>query len=126
MNSIELLKSELQELFSLIDGIEIRYEFKKSTFTHIVEVKPLDLFSSNSLYIEKEIELEEKFSELFPNEDLVFVSENSLSKIEQADLTLVYFKVAYKQEKQMFYSIDQLINDFQIDGEGEINYALAA
>ena len=126
MNSIELLKSELQELFSLIDGIEIRYEFKKSTFTHIVEVKPLDLFNSNSLYIEKEIELEEKFSELFPNEDLVFVSENSLSKIEEADLTLVSFKVAYKQEKQMFYSIDELINDFQIDGEGEINYALAA
>ncbi len=126
MNSIELLKSELQELFSLIDGIEIRYEFKKSTFTHIVEVKPLDLFSSNNLYIEKEIELEEKFSELFPNEDLVFVSENSLSKIEEADLTLVSFKVAYKQEKQMFYTIDEFINDFQIDEEGENNYALAA
>ncbi|MBE7696456.1 hypothetical protein [Tenacibaculum finnmarkense] len=126
MNSIELVKQELQELFSLIDGIEIRYEFKKSTFTHFVEVKPLDLFSTNNVYIDKEISLEEKFSELFPSEDLVFISEDSLSKIENPLLTLSPIKIVYKQEKQLFYTIDEPLNNFQMDINNELNFASAA
>ncbi len=88
MNSTDLIKKELKLLSSLIDDIEIRYEFKKSIYTHFVEIKPLDFFNSNNLYIDKEIELEEKFTELFPNEDLVFISEDSLCKIEKPDLIL--------------------------------------
>jgi len=125
MDSINLIKDELEVLSSLIEGIEIRYEFKRSISTHLIEVKPIDLFNSNKLYIEKEIELEEKFSELFPNEDLVFVTEDSLSKIENPDLILPC-KIAYKQEQDSFYSIDVLLKGLNMEVYGEINYALAA
>lgn len=125
MNSTDLIKDELQLLFSLIEGIEIRYEFKKSILTHFIEVKPLDLFDSNNLYIEKEIALEDKFSKLFPNEDLVFISQNSLSKIENPDLILP-FKITYKQEKKSFNFVDVLIKGFETEVYSENNYALAA
>jgi len=119
------MKDELQLLFSLIEGIEIRYEFKKSISTHFIEVKPLDLFNSNRLYIEKEIKLEDKFSKLFPNEDLVFISQDSLSKIDNPDLILP-FKINYKQEnKSINFDVDLIIG-FEMEVYGENNYALAA
>jgi hypothetical protein len=123
MNSTDLIKDELQLLFSLIEGIEIRYEFKKSISTHFIEVKPLDLFNSNDLYIEKEIELEDKFSKLFPNEDLVFISQDSLSKIDNPDLILPY-KISYRQELESF-TFD-LTKCLEMEVYGENNYALAA
>lgn len=123
MNSIDLIKDELQLLFSLIDGIEIRYEFKKSISTHFIEVKPLDLFNTNNLYIEKEIELEDKFSKLFPNENLVFISQDSVSKIDNPDLILPY-KISYRQELESFtFDITKCL---EMEVYGENNYALAA
>lgn len=136
MNSRDLMKDELQLLYSLIEGIEIRYEFKKSISTHFIEVKPLDLFDSNKLYIEMEIELEDKFSKLFPNEDLVFISQDSLSKIGNPDLILSFkidnpdlilpFKINYKQENKSINFDDDLFKGFEMEVNSENNYALAA
>ncbi len=124
MNSLNFILEELHILFSLIEGIEIRYEYKSNLSTHLIEVKPLDLYNSSELYIEKEIELEERFSKLYPNEDLVFVSEDSLSKIENPNLTLQY-KLFYQSKNENLINKENVFG-FELEFFIDNNYALAA
>jgi len=124
MNSLNFILEELHILFSLIEGIEIRYEYKSNLSTHLIEVKPLDLYNSSELYIEKEIELEERFSKLYPNEDLVFVSEDSLSKIENPNLTL-HYKLFYQSKNENLINKENVFG-FELEFFIDNNYALAA
>lgn len=83
MKPIEFLKNKLSALFSEIPEIKIRYEFKVSTNTHIIEVLPVTFFNSNDNYIQKELQLEEDFENLFSGEDILFISNGSLSEIQR-------------------------------------------
>ncbi len=90
MSSLDVLKDELTKLYSEIEGIKIRYELKNDLLTHIVEIKPIDIYSNNDDYLNKEIEIEEKFAEMFPSEEVVFISEESLSTISKPCFQLGY------------------------------------
>ncbi len=92
-NPKEFLKSNLKKIFLEIEGIEISYEFRLSSSTHLVEVKPKSIYDSKA-YIDKEIELEERFYENFPNEDLMFINENSLTQLMSPEFSFK-FKVRY-------------------------------
>lgn len=80
----DFLKTKLKTIFLTLDDIEIAYEYRVSTATHIVEVKPIELFYSDK-YVDMEITLEEEFREKFPNEELLFITENSLTEIRNPD-----------------------------------------
>lgn len=80
----DFLKTKLKTIFLALDDIEIAYEYRVSTATHIVEVKPIELFYSDK-YVDMEITLEEEFREKFPNEELLFITENSLTEIRNPD-----------------------------------------
>ena len=91
-----------------------------------MEVKPLDLFENNDSYLDKEIELEDKFFKLFPKENLVFISEDSLCKIVNPDLELP-LRIKYENEVKSSFIFDGLFGMFDIDSKVEDNnYALAA
>lgn len=77
----EFLREKLNVIFLSLEGVELAYEYRISTNTHIVEVKPLEKFNSEE-YVNMEIALEEAFKERFPYENLLFVSEDSLTKIK--------------------------------------------
>jgi hypothetical protein len=79
MNSKEFIIKELNSIFDLFGNIEIRYEIKDISLTHVVEITPIELFKSKQ-YIDLEIELEKKFSELF-TEEIMFITSNSLTEI---------------------------------------------
>lgn len=85
-SSNDFLKTELKLIFLTLDGVEIRYEFRKSSQTHIVEVKPKSVFRNSAKYIEMEMELDKKFVELFPDEELLFISNDSLTKITSPEI----------------------------------------
>lgn len=127
MHSVDLIIKELKHISNTIEGVEIRYEFDKCNLIHLVEVKPLDLFENNSIYLDKEIELEDKFYELFPKENLVFISEDSLSKIENPDLILP-LKIKYENQIITPLKFNGLFGMFDLDSkiEENNNYALAA
>lgn len=84
-NSKEFLKSNLKKIFLELDNIEVSYEFRLASNTHIVEVKPNSVYTDCKKYIIKEIELEEAFNERFPNEELLFITENSLTQIHSPE-----------------------------------------
>lgn len=125
MKSIEFLKTELKKLSVIFSTIQIRYEYKKSTNSHIIEVKPKSLFRDNEKYIDAEIDLESRFEELFVGEDIVFISESQLTKVNNPILT-IGFETTQKVQKVMHYFEETLIKDYSNSLIGDINYALAA
>lgn len=121
MTPTNLIKEELTKWYASIEGIEIKYEFNKNIWTHFIEIMPFDLFESDEAYILKEIAFEEKFSNLFPNEDLTFISEESLCKIGTPDLILSPNHILYQQEKKPFRFNSNFSNSLEKN-----NYTLAA
>jgi hypothetical protein len=84
----EYLKKELKQLLNKFQDIQIRYEFDEDDFVHIIEVTPLAVYESDKTYVKFEIELRKKFAIEFPNEEIMFVSEDSLTKIETPEFVL--------------------------------------
>ena len=88
MNSIDFLKEKLTTLHNAHPYLEIKYEYVNYINTHIVEVKPIHCFESDKLYISQQIKLEDMFEEIYPNEEIVFITENILIQIENPLLKL--------------------------------------
>lgn len=61
--------------------IEIKYQYKITTNTHIIKILPLSLYENNIEYIMEEEDIENEFTELYPFEELLFISDDSLIQI---------------------------------------------
>jgi hypothetical protein len=83
--SREFLKYELTKLKEYFPLINLRYQFDKNDKTHIIEIMPLEYFEKNESYIEKEADLSYRFEQIFQNESIMFVSGNSLTKINNPE-----------------------------------------
>ena len=88
MESITFLRDKLNELYNLHPYLEIRYEHISYLPLHIVDVRPVHCFKGDKPYIDNEIQLEDLFEQMFPNEEILFVSEESLMQVENPILTL--------------------------------------
>lgn len=120
------LISGLRKIFLKLDNVEISYEFRDCSQTHIIEVKPNSIYKTCEKYITEEIELEDSFYENFPNETMLFITEDSLTKIKSPDLVLKY-KLAYNNANTYTpILLSSLLSKGQISNAGENNYALAA
>lgn len=81
MNSKKHIEVKLQELARKFSEITFFYEFDEVNETHIVEVLPLSVYESNNSYKEAEGDLTFDFDKMFFPEDIMFVSENSLTRV---------------------------------------------
>ncbi|TYQ00421.1 hypothetical protein C7447_1011035 [Tenacibaculum adriaticum] len=88
MKSIYFLKNKLEELYNELSYLEIKYEYRDYINTHIIEVKPIESFSNDKKYVVKQIGLEDIFEETFPDEEILFISDNVLISIENPILEL--------------------------------------
>ena len=86
----EYILDQLKELHIRVEGIKIRYEFNDDLNTHLVEVLPLSLYEDNQEYILAEMEFEEEFRTEFPEEEILFVSADSLNQVENASFSFPY------------------------------------
>lgn len=78
----EYIIKELKNLFRKFTTVQIRYEFNEGLNVHFVEVLPLEVYDTQN-YILEEMRISEKFEEMFGDkEELLFISEESLNKIE--------------------------------------------
>jgi len=127
MSAKEFLTDKLKKMSLKFKDIKIRYEYRKSTMSHIVEVIPLLIFNNDEEYMRVEFELEEEFENLFPDEDIVFVSEDSLTEIKNPDLVLGY---DYKSIIDNFsYNVEDIelnVNGFTDKVNSCEDYSLAA
>lgn len=125
MKSQEFLKEKLTYLSSKFKDVKIRYEYRKNTQSHIIEIIPLSIYNDDEKYMMAEAKLEDEFESLFINENIIFVSEDSLTEIKTPNFTLGY---------DVFFE-NQVLNYWVMDVEGFTNevdfvgceyYALAA
>ncbi|MCE1168946.1 MAG: hypothetical protein LWX70_12715 [Sphingobacteriia bacterium] len=126
MNSQEFIIDKLRNLSYKYSDLKIRYEFRANTLSHIVEILPVTFFETKLEFIVDEVELEKEFEQAYPLENIVFVSENSLTEIRRVDLELGY--------DGKIYIYSDSLPEFEVVGYSDViettmtqnTYALAA
>jgi hypothetical protein len=81
MKPSEFINKKIEYLKFKFKDIEIKYQYKITTDIHIIKISPLSLYENNIEYIKEEEDIENEFTELYPFEELLFISEDSLIKI---------------------------------------------
>lgn len=81
MKPSEFINKKIEYLKFKFKDIEIKYQYKITTNIHIIKISPLSLYENNIEYIMEEEDIENEFNKLYPSEELLFISEDSLTKI---------------------------------------------
>lgn len=81
MKPSEFINKKIKYLKFKFKDIEIKYQYKITTNTHIIKILPLSLYENNIEYLFEEENIENEFIKLYPSEELLFISEDSLTKI---------------------------------------------
>jgi len=68
--------------------------------THIIEVLPLTVYENNNSYKEAEGDLTFEFDKIFFPEDIMFVSENSLTRITKPQKVFKKESLSFWEEFQ--------------------------
>jgi len=124
MESKEYLRNKLNEISSIFPELIFRYQFNENTETHIIEVKPLEAYQTNNVYIKYEAELMFNFENEFYPQTILFVSDDSLTQITQPEFTIqkqVFVNPTLKANYRFLVDKEDLFCDLSDD-----NYALAA
>lgn len=115
---IEYIKDFLENIHQCFPEIKFRCEFNPMSLTYIIEVIPLSSYTANEEYREKEYSFIEEFESKFPEYIVMFVSDDSLTKIKSPILEIGYYTITIEDDSFCFTFDDSwIINN---------NYALAA
>jgi hypothetical protein len=127
IDSYKFLEKRLRELFTQFPKSNIRYEFISNRLTHLIEITPLSFYHSDR-YKQSETDLEDEFELMFPKENILFISDESLNKINEPNLELFseihgrFCLLSGNSTQSATYSFLNFSPEFV----GEDNYALAA
>lgn len=115
----------LNELRNIFPELSFKYKFNQHSSTHIIDVRPLDCFSSNQDYIKYEADFSYEFDNLFSPETILFISENSLTEIKNPDFVFNtnQFSLDFQVPQPAINYIAGLV---ETNFEFKIEYALAA
>ena len=124
MDSKTFIKNKLNQISEIFPELTFRYQLDINNQTHIVEVKTLEAYQSNNDYVQLEADFMFDFENRFFPETILFVSEDSLTKITEPE---------YIIQKDLFVNPPLKANYFfALDMEElfcvvtEDNYSLAA
>ena len=111
MKSKEFIVEKLKELVSIFPDLKVRYEFDSNTLTHKIEINPLELFESNDDYLNAEMNLENDFEDTFPNENIIFISNDSLTQIHNPEYEFGYnISIGEQTYINFHYDISKIFN----------------
>jgi hypothetical protein len=88
MNSFSYLKDKLGELVKTVPHVRVRYAYDSEFKNHIVEIKPAEVYRDDLTFAENESALCLDFSEKFPYDSIIFISEDDAVKVEHPDLVI--------------------------------------
>lgn len=128
MTSTDFIIKKLKEIHNLFKSSNIRYEFDSFCKTHLIEITPLEFYNSEN-YINAELEFEDLFALKFPSEEIVFISDDSLNKINDPIFEIYSYKTGTLLADFNVLSDLVLFNEITdnvYQNAGENNYALAA
>lgn len=87
MESKRFLENKLRELQDRFKKLSIKYQYNPYSEVHIVEILPLVEYKTNEEYIQFESDLSFEFDNSFFPESIMFVSEESLTRVDSPELT---------------------------------------
>ncbi|MCK9204685.1 MAG: hypothetical protein M0P58_09675 [Bacteroidales bacterium] len=112
MKSKEYLIEKISRIAEIFSHLSFRYQYDIIDQTHIVEVKPLEDFNSNEDYATYEADLTFSFDQKFFPESVMFVSEDSLTKVTNPEFEIIPCKISlnldFGLEQFKFDGFDQL------------------
>lgn len=122
MNQVEFIKYKLQSLNNICPYLNIKYEYRVYTDTHIIDIRPQYFFEVDKLYILQQLEIESEFEEKYPYDNIMFISEDSLTRIdnpifELSAINLDQIKVVYEEAV-----IGELFEQDLVEGYGKNYY----
>jgi hypothetical protein len=120
------LTNKINDIAIQFPKLKIRYEFRSSISTHLIEIQPFEDFDSNQEYIKFEMAIEDEFEKLFGSkEDILFISSESLMQIRNVDLSWGYDSFIIPNEQPY---PNHLINSLfqELITADDTSYALAA
>lgn len=79
--SVEFIKEKLELLANAFKTITIRYAYNHAINTHIVELTPEEEYYNNNALDKCWIPISLEFKRLFENEDITFISSDSILRI---------------------------------------------
>jgi len=88
MNAKEHIRKELECLLDKFPQVIVRYEYDAMAEAHFVEVTPSDTYHNDNNYIKQEEDITDRFINLFPTQNICFVSDDSIVGIRNAEYTL--------------------------------------
>jgi hypothetical protein len=97
MNAKEFIAKELENFIEQFPQVRVRYELRKLSGAHFVEIVPREVHDEK--YISWEAEMLDKFVELYPEEVICFMSDGALVGIENAEFTLQGVSYARSESK---------------------------
>jgi len=116
------IKNWLNGISKIFDDAFFRYEYNKNQNIHIIEVNPLELFE-NKEYLNKEANFAEEFEKKHYPQELLFVSQNFLTRVKNPEFTTedngYYINVQDVKEINLVqeatdFNTDNDINDFSV------------
>jgi hypothetical protein len=88
MNSYEYIISELNKFILEFPKTRVRYEHDYSSETHFIEVVPNEIYHLDNQYIQWESEIFDHFVDIFPEENICFISDDALVGLDKVDFEL--------------------------------------
>lgn len=122
MNSKEYIIQNLNNLIEELPELNARYKVDSNHRTHIIEISPAAMFYDNQDYREQELRMEDEFENSFAEENILFITTDSLNTIDNADFE-------FRSKKFNWINcVDTKIkeSDNILAGNINVNYALAA
>lgn len=122
-NAQEYIEEELEKIHTAFEGIKIRYEIDFQMNLHLIEILPEYTFENNQKYVLAEMKMEEEFMKLYgEDEEILFVSKDSLNQICNPSFQLGYSSISLKfslNEVPKHKQINIVISDSAIDLKNE-------
>src|SRR5690349_8794749 len=84
MKPVDFIQSRLENIAKAFPQVHIKYAFNNVILTHIIELLPLSEYQYNSALDDAWIPLSFEFKRSFPDEEIAFVSSDSILSIHTA------------------------------------------
>lgn len=88
MNSNEYIISELNKFILEFSDTRVLYEHDKDSEIHFIEIIPNEVYHLDDSYIKWESRMFDSFIELFPDQNICFISDDALVGIDKIDFEL--------------------------------------
>ena len=105
MNPQEYIINELESFIKRFSKVRVRYEYNTNSLVHLIEIVPNNIYHLDENYILWESEMFDNFVDVYPAENICFISDDALVGIEKAMYVkegLDYAPFSTKEESYAF------------------------